>query len=173
MSNTSPHARSCLLAGHLRGLGRSVAATALALLLAAPQLADAASLDGLAVEVTSASEPVLCAEKDNVTLNLASPSVRGFRVEAAHPAYIGTLQCDSFAADWTACDMSADPMVKSEVKTPTRRTLYEEPDIWVVGWTMPTYWRAATATVRTACRSKSPSASRAAAMLAGSPVTFA
>ncbi len=57
----------------------------------------------LAVEVTNASEPVLCAEKDNVTLNLASKDVRRFRIEAAHPAYIGTIQRDSFEADWTGC----------------------------------------------------------------------
>ena len=31
---------------------------------------------------------------------------------------------------------------------PTRRTLYEEPALWVVGWTMPTFWRPSTATVR-------------------------
>ena len=125
---------------------------ALIAVLALPLLllghAAAASLDGLAVDVTSTSEPVLCAEKDNVTLNLVSPAVRRFRIEAAHPAYIGTIQRDSFAADWTACDMAGDPVVKSEVKAPTRRTLYEEPEIWLVGWTMPTYWRAATATVR-------------------------
>ena len=108
----------------------------------------AASPTGIAVDVANASEPVLCAEKDNITLNLTSDAVRRFRIEAAHPAYLAALQRDSFAADWTACDMSADPVHKSEVKAPTRRTLYEEPDLWVVGWTMPTYWRPATATVR-------------------------
>jgi hypothetical protein len=111
--------------------------------------AGAASPSGsLAVEVTGASEPVLCAEKDNVTLNLASPAVASFRIEAAHPAYIGSLQRDSYDADWTACDMSGDPSHASDVKVPTRRTIYEEPALWVVGWTMPTYWRPATATVR-------------------------
>ncbi|MFX4493760.1 hypothetical protein ABTA45_19900, partial [Acinetobacter baumannii] len=30
----------------------------------------------IAVEVSNTSEPVLCAEKDNVTLNFASPEVR-------------------------------------------------------------------------------------------------
>ncbi len=108
----------------------------------------AAPPEGLAVEVTGASEPVLCAEKDNVTVNLTSSAVRSFRIEAAHPAYIGTVQRDSFDADWTACDLSGDPAHAAEVKTPTRRTLYEEPDFWLVGWTMPTYWRPAAATVR-------------------------
>ena len=108
----------------------------------------AASLDGLAVDIANASEPVLCAEKDNVTLSFSSSEVRSFRIEAAHPAYIGTLARDSFEADWTACDMSKDPAHASTVKVPTRLTLYEEPALWVVGWTMPTFWRASTAKVR-------------------------
>ena len=58
----------------------------------------AATLDGLAVEVTNASEPVLCAEKDNVTINFASPEVRRFRIEATHPAYIGGLRQDASRA---------------------------------------------------------------------------
>ena len=130
---------------------RTLAALALglAVTLGGPHAAAyAASPDGLAIDVTGASEPVLCAEKDNVTLNFASPAVRQFRIEAAHPAYIASVQRDSFEADWTACDLSGDPVHASGVKTPTRRTLYEEPDFWLVGWTMPTYWRPATATVR-------------------------
>jgi hypothetical protein len=115
------------------------------LALAAP--VHAASLDGLAVEVTNRSEPVLCAEKDNVTIALAAPSVRAFRIEAAHPAYIGMIQRDSFEADWTACDMSADPVHKAPVP-PRRQTLYEEIGFWVVGLTLESYWRPATATVR-------------------------
>ncbi len=123
-------------------------AALLASTLAVPMAARAASLDGAAVDVTNTSEPVLCAEKDNVSLNFASPHVTRFRIDAAHPAYIGTLQRDSFEADWTACDMTGDPVHASDVKTPTRRTLYEEPALWVVGWTMPTFWRPSTATVR-------------------------
>jgi hypothetical protein len=99
------------------------------------------------VEVTNASEPVLCAEKDNVTLNLASPQVRSFRVEAAHPAYIGTIQRDSFAADWTGCTAQGDP-TPGRAEPPKRATLYEQIDLWVVGLTFPTFWRPTTATVR-------------------------
>ena len=131
-----------------RSSRRSSARLAAFLVALLPAAALGASPDGLAVDITGASEPVLCAEKDNVTLNFASPAVTAFRIEAAHPAYIGTLQRDSFEADWTACDMSGDPQHASAVKTPTRRTLYEEPEIWLVGWTMPTYWRPSTATVR-------------------------
>ena len=109
--------------------------------------AQAASLDGLAVEVSNASEPVLCAEKDNVTINLQSSDVRRFRIEAAHPAYIGTLQRDSFEADWTACDIPGNPQLPAAAP-PKRTTLYEDIDMWVVGLTFPTFWRPATATVR-------------------------
>jgi hypothetical protein len=116
---------------------------ALAIFGHAPALASS-----LSVEITNASEPVLCAEKDNVTLAFSSPEVRSLRIEAAHPAYIGMLQKDSFEADWTQCDMRADPAHKAPVAKPTRRTLYEEPDFWLVGWTFPTFWRPATATVR-------------------------
>jgi hypothetical protein len=101
----------------------------------------------IAVEVTSASEPVLCAEKDNVTVNLASKDVRRFRIEATHPTYIGTIQRDSFEPDWSGCTAPGDP--SPEVRDlPKRTTLYEEYDLWVVGQTYPVFWRPATATVR-------------------------
>lgn len=120
------------------------------LALAASPVANAASLDGLAVEVVNKSEPVLCAEKDNVTLDLVSNAVKSFRIEAAHPAYIGTIQRDSFEADWTACDMKGDPAFAppSAPAAPKRQTLYEEIEYWVVGLTFPTFWRPATATFR-------------------------
>ncbi len=107
----------------------------------------AQSPEPLAVEVTNASEPVLCAEKDNVTINLASKDVRRFRIEAAHPAYIGTIQRDSFEADWTGCTAPGDP-TPGTPQPPKRTTLYEQIDFWVVGLTFPTFWRPATATVR-------------------------
>jgi hypothetical protein len=114
-------------------------------------LASPANSEPLAVEVTNASEPVLCAEKDNVTINLQSKDVRRFRIEAAHPAYIGSVQKDSFEADWTGCTAPSDPKAASaqEISQPPKRTtLYEQIDLWVVGLTFPTFWRPATATVR-------------------------
>ncbi|MBA4334902.1 MAG: hypothetical protein C0420_08310, partial [Methylobacterium sp.] len=54
--------------------------------LAASAPAFAAS--DVVVEVKNESEPVLCAEKDNVTIKAISPEVRRFQIEAAHPAYI-------------------------------------------------------------------------------------
>ncbi len=99
------------------------------------------------VEVTNGSEPVLCAEKDNVSIAFTSPRVRSFRIEAAHPVYMSTLQRDSFEPDWTDCDMSGDPVFAAPVP-PRRVTIYEEIDFWLVGLTFPTFWRPATATVR-------------------------
>jgi hypothetical protein len=118
---------------------------AAALLLAGA--ASAASLDGVPVEVRNASEPVLCAEKDNVTLMMASPEVRRFRIEAGHPAYIAGLQKDNWEADWTACDLSGDPAFAPP--TPPRRvTFYESIEYWLVGYTFPTFWRPADTTFR-------------------------
>lgn len=107
----------------------------------------------IAVVVTNKSEPVLCAEKDNVTIAFESSEVRRFRIEAAHPAYLAGMTRDSTAADWTDCDFSTDPVYVSDVEKPTRQTLYEEPALWVVGWTMPSFWRPATAVVRIGDRS--------------------
>ncbi len=101
----------------------------------------------LAVEVTNASEPVLCAEKDNVTLNLASKDVRRLRIEAAHPSYIGTIQRDSFDADWTGCQTTGDPKPGTP-QPPKRATLYEDIEMWVVGLTFADFWRPATASIR-------------------------
>jgi hypothetical protein len=107
----------------------------------------AASLDGLAVEVKNESEPVLCAEKDNVALSFANKDVRSFRIEAAHPVYLSVGMRDNFEADWTACDMAADPAYKA-VAPPRKVTLFDDNDLWIVGYTFPTFWREATANVR-------------------------
>ena len=110
----------------------SLAALGVATLSLLSSSAHAASLDGLAVDVFNQSEPVLCAEKDNVALAFQSKAVKSFRIEAGHPAYIGMIQRDSFEADWTACDMSADPAYKAP--TPPRRiTFYEDIELWVTG----------------------------------------
>ena len=109
--------------------------------------AAAASLDGLAVDVKNESEPVLCAEKDNVALSMANPDVRSFRIEAAHPVYLSSDGRNNWEADWTACDMAADPAYEAPVP-PRRITIYEEIEMWIVGYTFPTFWRPATANFR-------------------------
>ncbi len=107
-----------------------------------------ASLDGLAVEVVNKSEPVLCAEKDNVSLAFSSDKVRSFRIEAAHPVYLPLIRNDSFPPDWTACEMTGDPSFATTAAQPQRRTIYEDMDTWLVAWTFPSFWRPATALVR-------------------------
>ncbi|MGI9424694.1 MAG: hypothetical protein ACR2PA_15975 [Hyphomicrobiaceae bacterium] len=104
-----------------------------------------------AVTVTNTSEPVLCAEKDNVTLTFSDAHVRRFRIEAAHPVYLTSLQRDNWKADWTNCDFGPDPPRPANApppKPPQRVTLYEEPAQWLVGWRFEHFWRPATATVR-------------------------
>jgi hypothetical protein len=103
----------------------------------------AASVGMLGVEVQNKSEPQLCAEKDNVTLQMMSPAVTQFRIEAAHPAYIDTLQRDNFAADWTACDIKADPGTLGSTAPipPTKTTLYEDVELWVTGYNFGGFWR--------------------------------
>jgi hypothetical protein len=112
-------------------------AVALFVVLAIP--ARAASLDGIAVEVTNASEPVLCAEKDNVTIKLASPEVRRFRVQALHPAYIGALTRDRHGPDFTACqELSRET---TEIRAPRQVTFYEDVETWLTGTTFANFWR--------------------------------
>jgi hypothetical protein len=110
---------------------------ALLLALAFPFAASAA---GLAVEVTNASEPVLCAEKDNVTLAFASPAVRRFRVEAVHPAYVGALREDRFGPDFTACPQELSKET-TEIKPPRRVTFYEDVETWLTGYAFANWWR--------------------------------
>lgn len=94
--------------------------------------------DKLAVEVVNASEPTLCAEKDNVYLKLQSGTARRFTVEAMHPAYAGTILVDRWAPDFTNCDMSNDPAFKFEKR---RVTIYETEEMWLVGLTFESFWR--------------------------------
>jgi hypothetical protein len=113
--------------------------------LAFANLGQAASLEGLAVRVTNKSEPVLCAEKDNVAIAMAADNVRSFRIEAAHPVYIGMVRRDNWEADWTACDVSGDPVHPAK---PHKVTFYEDMDLWIVGYTLEAFWRPNTVPVR-------------------------
>ena len=104
---------------------------ALALAASSPASA-AATLDGLAVEVTNTSEPVLCAEKDNVTLNFASPRCERFHIEARIRPISAACAQDRCEPDWTACEdisaaTSADP-------PPRKVTFYEDVEVWLTGY---------------------------------------
>jgi hypothetical protein len=113
------------------------------LLLGAPHAGHAA--DTLAVDVVNASEPTLCAEKDNVYLKLQSGEVARFTVEAAHPAYAGTIVRDRWAPDFRHCDMSSDPAFRFEKR---RKTIYETEEWQLVGLTFPSFWRGKQVPVR-------------------------
>jgi hypothetical protein len=126
---------------------RTVLSLSVALVLSLSSGSFAASLDGLAVDVKNESEPVLCAEKDNVAVSFTNKDVRSFRIEAAHPVYLAAGMRDNFEADWTACDMSADPSYAAPGQ-PRKVTLYEETNLWVVGYAFPAFWRPSNATVR-------------------------
>lgn len=114
-----------------------------ALFMAVP--VHAASVGMLGVDVANKSELQLCAEKDNVTLEFKSAAVTQFRIEAAHPAYIDTLQRDNFSADWTACDIKADPGTAGSgiapPKLPAKTTIYEDVELWVTGYNFGGFWR--------------------------------
>lgn len=129
----------------LASLGRSLLGAGWALL--GLSMASATGTGGLAVEIVNQSEPVLCAEKDNVALALAHPSVRSLRIEVVHPVYLAPGQTDQQQPDWTACDMSADP-VHAAPRAPRKVVIYREPGLWIVGHTFPTFWRPSVATVR-------------------------
>jgi len=92
----------------------------------------------LAIDVENASEPTLCAEKDNVYLKMTSPQARSFRITAAHPSYIGTIVADRWAPDFTNCDMSNDPVFNFQKR---RLTIYETEEWQLVGLTFPSFWR--------------------------------
>jgi hypothetical protein len=119
------------------------AALAAGLLLALPDIAGAQELD---VDVRNRSEPVLCAEKDNVALEFASPEVRSLRIQAVHPAFIGSIVADRWAPDFTSCDMSHDPVFFADKAK--RVTFFETPEFWLTGYTYPSFWRPATVPFR-------------------------
>lgn len=93
----------------------------------------------LAVNVANRSEPVLCAEKDNVALEFKSPDVRKMHIQAVHPAYIGMIVTDKYAPDFTACDMTRDPNFTADKSR--RVTFWETPEFWLTGYTFPSFWR--------------------------------
>lgn len=66
-------------------------------------------------------------------------------IQAVHPAYIGTINVDRYAPDFTSCDMSQDPVYKSHAR---RITFWETPEFWPTGYTYPSFWRPANTPVR-------------------------
>ncbi|MEJ5233940.1 MAG: hypothetical protein WHV64_17200 [Geminicoccaceae bacterium] len=96
--------------------------------------------DELAVKIVNRSEPTACAEKDNVTIELVSPEVRRFTVEAIHPAYIGTLNVDRWLPDLSHCEqvVSTAPVYSFH---PARKTIYETVEWQLIGYVFAKFWR--------------------------------
>jgi hypothetical protein len=124
---------------------RVLVLAALTLTIAYPPAKAQPPADELAVTVANRSEPELCAEKDNVELTFASPLVKSFRVQAVHPAFVGSIIADRYAPDFTSCDMSGDPVFAAHAR---RVTFYETPDLWLTGYTYPSFWRPASVPFR-------------------------
>ncbi|MCD8517875.1 MAG: hypothetical protein LRY61_11560 [Burkholderiaceae bacterium] len=93
----------------------------------------------LSVLAQNRSEPVLCAEKDNVELTFSSNEVRRFEIQAIHPVYVNMIVVDRDAPDFTACDMSQDPVFAAD--EPKKVTFYESADLWITGFTFASFWR--------------------------------
>ncbi len=100
----------------------------------------AAGDEPLFVTVRNHGEPTACAEKDNVTLELISPEVRSFTIEAIHPAYIGTLNVDRWLPDLANCEavVSSAPEYSFH---PARTTIYETVEWQLVGYVFAKFWR--------------------------------
>jgi hypothetical protein len=121
---------------------RLLLSSVLVLGLLAP--AHAQNAEPPSVKVINGSEPVLCAEKDNVTVSLVSDQVRSFSIEAAHPSYIGSIVSDRHAPDWAACDMKDTALSQPQ---PERITLFETMDTQLVGYRIKDFWAKSDATV--------------------------
>lgn len=102
-------------------------------------LGKSVAAEPIAVTVQNRSEPVLCAEKDNVELVFSSKDVQTFQIRAVHPAYAGMIVVDRDAPDFTACDMSKDPVFAAD--SPRKVTFYESTDLWITGFTFKSFWR--------------------------------
>ncbi len=94
----------------------------------------------IAVMAANRSEGELCAEKDNIFVPFTSPTVRSLRIQAVHPVYAGLIRADRWAPDFTSCDMSSDPSFATG-DTTRRVTLYETPDLQLVGYVFDAFWR--------------------------------
>lgn len=134
---------------------------ALAMLVAAMFVATAegffaaASAAPVGVAVRNESTGGSCAEADNITLKLVAERIAKFSIVARHPAYMGMLSVDRSDPDFDTCDMSGDPVVPAvptdahpDTAKPRRVTLFESPDLWVIGFTFPSFWRPAAVPVR-------------------------
>lgn len=129
----------------MRGANRAILSILVAADLWLAIVAPASAQAGLPVEVINDSTPTRCAEEDNVYLRFQAERVRRFRIEARHPAYVGTIVADRWAPDFTNCSMSGSADHKFERR---RLTLYETEEWQLVGLTFPSFWRPNSVPVR-------------------------
>lgn len=133
----------------MRGASKAILAVMVA---ASLWLAIAAFAQGeQPVEVINDSTPTRCAEEDNVYIKLQAERVRRFRIEARHPAYVGTIVTDRTAPDFTSCTMAGSAAYSFERR---RVTLYETEDWQLVGLTFPSFWRPNSVPVRVGQRTE-------------------
>lgn len=135
----------------MRGTSSAILGALLAAMLALAILARASAQTEQPVEIINGSTPTRCAEEDNVYLQLQAEQVRRFRIEARHPAYIGTIVADRWAPDFTNCTMTGAADHKFERR---RLTLYETEDWQLVGLTFPSFWRPNSVPVRVGQRTE-------------------
>lgn len=135
----------------MRGASRAILAALTAVSLVSSVAARAFAQTGQAVEIINDSTPTRCAEEDNVYIKLQAEQVRRFRIEARHPAYVGTIVADRWAPDFTNCTMTGGADYKFERR---RLTLYETEDWQLVGLTFPSFWRPNSVPVRVGQRTE-------------------
>jgi len=113
----------------------------------APPIGPAAA--ALGVSVRNQSTAPTCSGPENVALTLVSDQVRRLRIEARHPAYVLALATERAAPAYLGCPPQTAPAAKAEAPPPVRRiTLYETPDLAMVGYVLPDVWRRADVPVR-------------------------
>lgn len=106
---------------------------ALALLAAAGARAESE------VALRSVGYETLCAEFDNLLIELSAPDVAGFTMTTTHPAYLAGLAQDDMDPDWTNCVFP--PNADASFDGPLSATLYEDDRILLRGHRYERYWR--------------------------------
>src|SRR5580693_8758349 len=101
-------------------------------LLVAAYVQVGAAAEPVSVEMVNASRPTRCAEEDNVYVKFLGPKIERFELTVQHPGYIGDIDQDSTAPDFSQCDMSHDP---SFPFTPRDVTLYDDGSYRLLGHT--------------------------------------
>ena len=104
-----------------------------------------ASAETLAVRIENKSHPTLCAEDDNVQLDLRGAAQK-FTLEARQPAAIGTIVADSTAPDFTDCITKDEPPQPGSERL--RVILHEDDQSILVGYRVTGFWRRAEVPLR-------------------------